>query len=442
MSDGNAPAAGRVGDGLLVLTMLYRPEPNFITADVVDRMAACGPVTVVTTHPNYPLGRFYPEVRRPWFPSRTVEGGVTVWRIPHVPDHSNSPARRLLAYLSFTLAALLLAPLVCRKPHTVWVYQTPFTLALAGLWFRWARGSRLVYTCADLWPESLSAAGVMEAGLPMRLLFVYSRWINRRADHIVCSTRSTRERYMRDGVPAERLSYVPVWVDGSPRRDAPPPPISEEKDHDGESRIVYAGNLGPAQALEGVVRAAAELERQGGAVRFDLYGTGSSEAELRRLAGELGAGNVRFHGPVRPPEAFAACAGATAQIVSLRPTPLFRMTVPSKLPFSFAAGSPILYGLEGEAAALAADSGGALGFDPTDPATLVAAVERLLALDPWERRQMRARLRAYFAEHFSPETLLEEYAALLSGEPAAHACSARVLRSGGDARRGALNARG
>jgi glycosyltransferase involved in cell wall biosynthesis len=397
--------------GVVVVTMLYRPEPNFITADVAERLRAKGPVTVVTAHPNYPLGRFYPGVRRPWLPRRSVENGVTVWRVPLVPDHSNSKLRRLISYLSFTISAMLIAPFVGGRPHTVWVYQTPFTSALAALWFKLRYRSRLVYTCADLWPESFGATGVMrsDAGA-MRLLFGYSRWINRFADAIICSTRSTLERYAADGVPRERLAYVPVWVDGAPRSEAPLPAAEEES----PPTVVYAGNLGPAQALDTVVRAAAELERRGRRVRFALYGSGSSEPELRALAAGLGATNVSFPGRIEPEETFRVCAGAFAQLVSLRPTPLFRMTVPSKLAFSFAAGAPVLYGLEGEAAAVAAESGGALPYTAEDPGSLVAAVESLLATAPEERRQMRARLQRYFHENFAPEALLNRYEELMS----------------------------
>jgi colanic acid biosynthesis glycosyl transferase WcaI len=396
--------------GVLVLTMLYRPEPNLITADVAERLALHGPVTVVTTHPNYPFGRFYPEVRRPWLPRRTVEGGVKVWRVPHFADHSTSPLKRLVSYLSFAFMAGVLAPFLCPRPRTVWVYQTPFTTALAALWFR-LRGARVVYTAPDLWPEGLSAAGAVRSPFLMRLMFAYSRWINRRAHHIVCTTRGILERYAKDGVPRQRLSYVPVWVEGLPSGELPPPPPPGV----GIPSVVYAGNLGPAQGLNTLIRAAAQLQRKGVRVRFDVYGSGTSEDELRALAAELGASNVHFHGRVSPDEAFQACSGALATVVSLRATPLLGTILPSKLAFGFAAGAPVLYGLPGEAAAVAAASGGALPFDVDAPATLADAVERLLALPDAERRAMAARLRAYFEEHFSPRAQLAAYEQLLGG---------------------------
>ncbi len=395
---------------LLILTQYYRPEPNFITADVAEALSDDLDVTVVCARPNYPLGRYY-EGWGGWTPTRRQEGKVTVWRLPVLPYHGGSLWRRGLCYGSFTLGSLVLAPLVGGRPDVVWVYQTPFTTALASLGARYLRGARLVYTAADLWPESMLAARVAGPGPLMRALFAYSRWINRPAHRIVTSTEGTLERYAGDGIPRDRLRHIPVWVDAAPEAPVEPP-----GEPDGVPRIVYAGNLGPAQRLDTVVRAAAELHARGMKIEVHLYGSGAAEAELRALAAAIPAPNVVFHGRVAPEDALRVSAGAFAQLVSLRPSPLFAMTVPSKLAFCFAAGSPILYGLEGEAAHIAAQSGGGIVFDPEDPMTLVSAVLTLRQRSSEERSAMRAALGRYYSAHFARRKLLDQYRTLLMAE--------------------------
>jgi colanic acid biosynthesis glycosyl transferase WcaI len=394
----------------LVLTQYYRPVPNFVSADVAALLRRHGSVTVVTAHPSYPQGRFYPGTRW-WQPERKVEEGVVVWRLPMIPDQSQSVLRRTVSYVSFLLVALVWAPFVGGRPRVVWVYQTPFTTAIAALWFKLVWGSRLVYTCADLWPESLSAADVTRSGGLMRVLFAYRRWSNRWADAIICATRGTLARFADEGIPPAKLHHVPVWVDGT---DASAGGVCANYNGKETRSIVYAGNLGPAQQLDTVIRAAAILNGSEPGLTFDLYGTGSAEAGLRNLADSLGAGNVRFHGRVIPETAFDASRCAVAQIVSLRPAPLFRMTVPSKLAFCFAASAPLLYGLEGEAAEIAAGSGGGVPFTPGCPDSLVAAVRDLLARPAEERRRMRAALRACFEHRFSREKLLARYEEILT----------------------------
>ncbi len=398
---------------LLVLTQYYRPEPNFITADVAQALSEDVEVIVVCAHPNYPFGRYYDGWGgwRGWLPRRTQEGQVTVWRLPVLAYAGNSMWRRALCYGSFLLGAALLAPFAAFRPDVVWVYQTPFTTALAAMVARYVGGARLVYTAADLWPESMLAARVMDPGLLMRMLFTYSRWINRHAHRIIASTEGTLERYAGDGVPRERLCHVPVWVDA-----APDTAVELPVDAATGTGVVYVGNLGPAQRLDTLVRAGAMLREQRIPVEVHLYGSGSAEAELRRLASELDARNVTFHGRVAPAEALQVSASAFAQVVSLEPSELFARTVPSKLAFSFAAGAPVLYGLQGEAARIVARSGGGLVFDPEDPGSLVRAIVQLLQRSPEERSDMRAALRSFYAAHFSRAELLARYRALLLDE--------------------------
>jgi glycosyltransferase involved in cell wall biosynthesis len=399
---------------LLVLTQVYRPEPNFISADVAEAMARHMDVVAVTALPNYPHGRFYPGVR-PWRPTRTVENGVTVWRLPLYPYHGRSQLKRALSYLSFVFVAAIWSPLVAGRPDIVWVYHGPFTTGLAALWFKLLYRARLVITCADLWPESFLAAGVAKPGRLMKLLFSYRRAINRRADTIICATRGTFDQFVADGLDPATLHHVPVWVEGI--RDLASPEHTPEEPGE-RRRIVYAGNLGPAQSLETLVRAAAAWLHEGVDVLVDLYGTGNSEAALKRLAHELGATNVTFHGTVPPGQAFEVSSRAFAQVVSLQPSPLFSMTVPSKISFCCAAGAPLLYGLQGEPAAMVAESGGGIPFDVSNPASLVAAVKELIARTPADRGRMRANLQQYYRQHLARPLLIARYEQILLSQRA------------------------
>lgn len=364
-------------------------------------------VTVVTAHPNYPLGRFYDSVESYW-PSRRVENGVTVWRLPFVTDHSLSKARRFLSYASFAAAISAAAPLLTSKPDAVWVYHAPFTVAVASLWFRHLRRVKVGFICADLWPESFEAAGVAPPARILTAMYAYSRWINRSADMLVATTKGMARRYEKDGIDPSRMRLVPLWVDGSrvvPSRDAQEPVVP---------RLVYAGNLGPAQALDVLLRGARQLQDERVDLEIHIYGAGSDEARLRGLAEDLELRNVRFLGRVSPEEAARASAAATATIVHLIRTPMFAMTVPSKLASCLSVGRPVLCGLSGEALQLAQDSGGAIPFQPGGAADFVRAVKDLLKLEESDRRAVGDRARAYFEEHLHPTALLARYAELTS----------------------------
>src|SRR5436309_8068184 len=169
---------------VLVLTQVFHPEPNFITADVAEALARECDVTVVTAHPNYPHGQFYPGTRFLRI-QKSSSNGVVIWRVPFYPDHSLSAFRRAISYLSFAVAAGFVAPFVGGRPDVVWVYHGPFTTGLSALFFKAIYGTRLVFTCADLWPESFMAAGVVKSRLIMSLAGAYNRVLHRAADLVV-----------------------------------------------------------------------------------------------------------------------------------------------------------------------------------------------------------------------------------------------------------------
>lgn len=340
---------------------------------------------------------------------KSIVNGVVVWRVPFFPDHSLSTLRRAISYLSFAAVASVVAPFVAGKPDTVWVYHGPFTTGLASLFFKVFYRSRLVFTCADLWPASFVGAGVVKSRIVLNVAGVYNHLLNKAADLIICATRGTRRQLAEAGIAAQRLTVIPVWIGGSRELAARAADLTRD-----DNTFVYAGNLGPAQKVETIIIAAAELRNEQPGIRFAIYGSGASEAHLRQLADRVGATNVTFYGRVPVEQALNASASGLAQIICLQPSPLFRNTIPSKLFSAFAAGAPILYGLQGEAETLAARSGGGISFDSSKPQTLVAAVKQLLSLTPSQRESMRSSLRSYFSTHFDPALLISRYSAILT----------------------------
>jgi glycosyltransferase involved in cell wall biosynthesis len=391
---------------ILFITEHFFPEPNCITSGLATAMARAGhSVHVVTPQPNYPLGRFYDGVKKPWIPQKTIENGVKVWRLPMVPYHGKSKLIRGISYLSFLVVALLWSLLtqLIWFPHRVVVYQTPFTMGLAALPFKLI-GSKLVFLCVDLWPESFVAAGVAPNNGLLRLLFTYSRWINRRADTLITSTQSMRKRYLADGNPESKVHFVPVWVDGIP---STLPPVAPKVDF--PRKVVYAGNIGPAQNLGVLVNALAELRELSTKISVDLYGYGAEQDDLQALASRLGLTNIAFRGRVSPEAAFQAAAQSTASFVHLVSSPMFRMTLPSKLASCLASGTVLLCGVDGEASDMFAQTPEVMRFPAGDVAAVTAILRDLALMDDAEILRRAQAARALYLDRFECSKLTARY---------------------------------
>jgi colanic acid biosynthesis glycosyl transferase WcaI len=93
-------------------------------------------------------------------------------------------------------------------------------------------------------------------------------------------------------------------------------------------------------------------------------------------------------------------------LVSLKPDPIFSMTIPGKVQSYLAAGIPLLAMLDGEGARIVQEAGGGLVCPPGDSRALAKTVEQLSALSADRRAEMGSRGRAYCLREFDRATLI------------------------------------
>jgi colanic acid biosynthesis glycosyl transferase WcaI len=394
---------------ILFITEHFAPEPNCITSGLSEELVRAGhSVRVITAHPNYPIGRFYAGVTTPWLPKRSTENGVHIWRLPIIPYHGKSKIKRAISYLSFLIFALLwiIFTQLIWFPRRVIVYQTPFTMGLAALPFKVIR-SKIVFLCVDLWPESFVASGVAPNGGLLKALFLYSRFINRIAQILITSTQSMRLRYIRDGIDPVRVHFVPVWVDGIPQQLGPVVPQTGFP-----RKVVYAGNIGPAQSLGVLVQALAQVIDLSDKLSVEIIGYGTEEEMLKNMVRDLGLTNIIFRGLVSPQEAFASTSAATASLVHLASSPMFRMTLPSKIASCLASGTVLLCGVDGEASELFSDHPGILRFASGSVSELAAHLRSLATMGESEILLRARASRAIYENTFHRDLLTAKYCEL------------------------------
>ena len=166
-------------------------------------------VQVVTGFPNYPGGRVYPGYRiRPW--QREVIDGVSVTRVALYPSHDSSGVRRALNYLSFAGSASLAVPWR-RRPDVVYVDHPPATVALPAMVLRTLRGVPFVYDVQDLWPDTLSATGMVDGSRALELVGTVMARVYRRAAEVVVLSEGFRRRLVARGVAEEKVSVIHNW---------------------------------------------------------------------------------------------------------------------------------------------------------------------------------------------------------------------------------------
>ena len=394
---------------LLFFTITFHPEPGALRGlPLAKRLNESGDfdVTVLTAVPWYPLGRTYPGYEQRAWQWETIDG-VRVLRVPIYPSHDSSAIRRIWTYCSFALAALVFGLPRVGRPDVIYHVDNLPTTGLVALLLGRLRGAPVVQHVGDLWPESVTESGMLPRG-PVgrtvgRLLRAVCDFVYRRDDHLTVLSPGFERALLERGVAPERIEVLPNWAEEE--RFFPVPydeALAVELGMAGKFNVLYAGNIGPLQELETVVRAAA-LVADHPNLQIVIVGSGPREQAVRALAESLGVRNVRFLGR-RPIESMNAInALADVLLVHLADRPFLHSTIPSKVQVSLVSGKPVLLGVRGDAADLIRQSGGGVAFTPGDPEDLARSLRSLAEMPSSALRQMGERGRAYYHEHLSLE---------------------------------------
>lgn len=383
---------------ILVVSQYYPPERHgALPASLARELARRGhQVEVVTTFPNHPAGHVFDGWEQRL---RHLErdGAVRVQRVPMVPDHSNRAWRRVLAYGSFAVAVML-ATRSARHADVVYVYGAQPTAAIAPVLWRRFLGRPFVLHVQDIWPDSVLTSGMVRNGLLSRALrVVLLGWLAtlyRSAGAVIAIAPGAARLLVERGSLPETTSWRLNWT-------TTPAGVGRTPSRTGTT-LVYAGNLGPAQGLDAVVRAFARCADLRD-LRFVLVGDGLERDRLRALAVDLGTSGIEFRPPVARERIAQVHAMADFEVVALDRSPMSEVTVPSKLQDALAHGVPVIGVVPGDAADVihAAQAGFTAG--PGDVDAIEAALRAAHGTPPAARAELGRRARAYADEQMSLE---------------------------------------
>ena len=396
---------------VLLLTQWFDPEPTIKGLPFARELVRLGfGVEVLTGFPNYPYGTLYPGYSQRWLQREAIDG-VRISRVPLYPSHDQSALRRVLNYASFAFTSLLHGLRAAGRADVIYAYHPPLTVGVVAAILRIVRRRPVVYDIQDLWPDTLAATGMVSNARVLRIVATVCRWVYRSADAIVVLSPGFKQMLEQRGVPSAKLEVIYNWADevslGSTPAQLPVGFPGPDR-----FRLVFAGNLGKAQALDSLLEAAQLLHSRNSRVSLVFIGGGVEAKPLRERAIALGLPNVTFLDPVPMSEIGGVLRAADALVVHLRKDPLFEITIPSKTQAYMAVGKPILMAVRGDAADLVAVSGAGVLAQPEDPASIAAAAQGLADMDHERLVHMGTCARNYYERCLSLEQGAARFAAI------------------------------
>lgn len=367
-------------------------------------------VTVLTGFPNHPKGVVPPEYLGRKFLRETVDG-IAVVRLPIYVAANRGVARRSLSYLSYSLSASFLGPLVGGAPDVVIGTSPQFLTGLAGLWNGALRRVPFVFEVRDLWPRSIVEVGALKAGsIGIRLLEKLETFLYRTSDHIVVVSESFVDEIAAHGIDRKKLSVVTNGVDLDLFRPGDRDQARGRLGIPEGFLVTYVGTHGMAHGLATVLDAAKKLADSG--VRFLLVGEGAEKQMLQARARAEHIENVSFWDQRPREEVASILAASDVCLMTLRDRPLFRTVIPSKMFEFMAAARPIVSTVDGESRRIL-DRASAGIFSPPEDADTLAKLLSKLADGGETLGEMGRRGRAYVEAHYSRPALARLYLEVL-----------------------------
>jgi glycosyltransferase involved in cell wall biosynthesis len=307
------------------------------------------------------------------------------------------------------------------RPDIVLCMTDPPIIADVALLIARRFGAPLVVISQDVFPEIAVELKRLEnpalVGFLRRAIAFYLE----RADRVVAIGETMRQRLEAKGAPPGRLRVIPNWVDTDVLTPQPRDnPWARDHGLAGRFVVMHSGNVGHAQNLDALVRAATFL-RDLDDLTIAILGDGARRASLGELAGTLETDAVRFE-TYQPRELLAqSLSAAHVHVVGLA-RGLSGYVVPSRLYGILAVGRPVIVAADGssETAQVVTAAGCGVVVPPGRPELLAREIRR--AYDgELDLEEMGRRAREYVTTKADRRVAVARYRDLLaelSGEAA------------------------
>jgi putative colanic acid biosynthesis glycosyltransferase WcaI len=325
---------------ILILNQAFYPDVVSTaqhSSDLAVKLTEHGhQVTVIASSRGYDD----PRLR---FLKREIWKGVRIVRVRTLALGKKTRPQRMLNFASFIISCSSRLLRLRRFDVVVALSSPPLISVVAALLVA-AQRARLVYWVMDLNPDEAVSAGWLKQGsLAERFLSNLSHFSLRRARVILALDRFMKERIVRKGIPAGKITVVPPWshddviqYDSQGRR-------AFRAKHGLTDRFVvmYSGNHSPCHPLDTLLESARRLIHHRHIV-FCFVGGGSEFEKVVQFKRRHNLRNVMCF-PYQPLNRVSSSLSAADLHVVTMGDPFVGIVHPCKIYNIMHLGIPTLY---------------------------------------------------------------------------------------------------
>jgi len=353
---------------ILIVTQYFYPE-NFKINDIAFFLKIKGfDVTVLTSKPNYPEGRFFKGYN--FFNKNTeIINGVKIIRVPTIPRLNGGVLGMFLNYLSFLFFGFFVFLFKIKNKYDLVFANllTPATSLLLMIWIKKRYKIPVILWVLDLWPDSFYANTGFRINLLSKLIEKISDQVYNSADSIFISSNYFRKPITKRLNSTKRFIFFPNWAENIFYNKIKKI-SSDQFTYPKGFNIVFTGNIGESQGFEDIVEAAKMTSHT--SINWILIGDGRKRDWIKRQIENHNIKNIyipgRYPMELMPSYFFLA----DSLLITLKKDLVFSNTLPAKLQPYLTSGKPILGNLSGEGLDIIQNNSIGLGCDPGNPEQL------------------------------------------------------------------------
>ncbi len=389
---------------ILILSQYCYPETDMKSLPLAKNLQSKGyEVEILTGYPNQPTGKLFPGYSMKLFFYEYIDG-IKINRVPLYINHSKSKFKRVMNYFSFTISACLIGVWMVKKPKIIYTYHGPATIAIPAIFLKFIYRSKIFYDINDYWPDTLEATGMIRSKFILNFVGAFCKFSYKFFDKINVVTNGFKDKLLYVGVPESKITVVYNW--SLPMDSKHSCEFDKYRPiFDCNFTIIYAGNIGLAQSLGVLIRAALKLKENNiGGIKILLLGDGTQKQYLCDEVVKYDLGDyVSFIGFIPAKNVGEFLLSADILLLHLKNDPLFQITLPSKLGSYFSLGKPVLCGVPGESSDIVKKINAGLCFISDSPDDLYCKIILAMSLGKSELGRMGFNGQQFYDENISFE---------------------------------------
>ena len=325
-------------------------------------------VTILCESPHYPNSSYLTGYKNSWCTIEEISESLTILRSKAYASNRNTFYKKLIHYFVFMISSIINSNKV-KNYDLLIISSPPLFTGVVGLFIKKFYKNDFWLDIRDIWPKSVLELGQIKKGILYKLGKKLESKIYRSAEGFIFPVPGFKS-YLKNF--SNKISKKPmIELMNGVSEDFIKKSQKINISNDQKFTVLYSGNMGLAQDLSTIVKAADLLSEYD--IYFRFIGEGVCKSEIELLARPLN-NKIYFHNSLNRTELIKFIKKSSLCLVPLKNKKLFNSALPSKMFEYMACAKPIIVGVRGEAKKIVHDSKAGIAIEPENPVMLSKAI--------------------------------------------------------------------